>query len=127
MINTSIFNTVLYFVSFVYFYNIFLFLPDHNFGLFNLSLKSVYLVFTQGIFLCLLVSNKIQSSKIFAFLFFLTILPSYLVDVKLCLFQVIVVWVWSFLGIDEESKFAGILFFFLWFIFNFLFLRIVFG
>lgn len=118
----SLFNLVLFILSYLYFYNVFIILPNFNIPFLNFNIKVLYLTLFQGFFLVIIEKKKLQNTKYYFSLFLLIILPSYLINIKLCLIQIFFPLLWKYLSFDEESKIFSLFFITLWVIFNSLFL-----
>lgn len=120
-------NLLFFVVSFIYFYNIFLILPNINFPLINLNSKFIFFLFIQSIYFSVLEKYKEKYDRLYPLGLLLIILPGVLINVKLCLMQLIFLMLVNLLGIDEESEFFIILHTALFFIFNLLSLRFLIG
>ncbi len=120
-------NLLFFVVSFIYFYNIFLILPNINFPLINLNSKFIFFLFIQSIYFSVLEKYKEKYDRLYPLGLLLIILPGVLINVKLCLMQLIFLMLVNLLGIDEESEFFIILHTVLFFIFNLLSLRFLIG
>ena len=114
-------------VSFIYFYNIFLILPNINFPLIDVNSKFIFFLFIQSIYVSFLEKYKEKYYRLYPLGLLLIFLPGVLINVKLCLVQLIFLMSINLLGIDEESEFFIILHTALFFIFNLLFLRFLIG
>lgn len=118
-------DLLLLILSYMYLYNIFLFLPNKLLLNTNLNLKFVYLVIMQGIFISIVEKSRSKYGKAYTPLVLLILLPSFLVDIKLFLVEILFVYLWGYIGLDENSSFFVPFIFTAWCIITLLFLVIL--
>lgn len=112
-------------IPFIYFYNIFIILPNIYYN--NFNLKTIFLLLIQGIFISILEQNKQKEDyqKTYPFLLTFFLIPSYLINIKLCFIQLLFLIVFNWLNLDENQEFFAIIYNFSWIITNLLFLIVL--
>ncbi|MCX7758980.1 MAG: hypothetical protein N2169_05165 [bacterium] len=111
-------------ISFIYFYNIFLFIPNRIIPLVNINTKFIYLILIQGIFISIIEKNREKYRKLYALLILLIILPSILIDIKICFLQLLFLYSLQYSGLDEKSSLFIMINTIIWLTANLLFLSI---
>lgn len=115
---------VLLIISFIYFYNIFLFIPNRIIPFVNINTKFIYLILIQGIFISIIEKNREKYKKLHSLLIFLIILPSILIDIKTCFLQLLLLYLLQYSGLDEKNSLFIIINTIIWLTVNLLFLLI---
>lgn len=116
---------ILIVLSYIYFYNVFFLLPNKLLFNTHLNLKFVYLVIIQGIFISIIEKGRSNYGKTYVPLILLILLPSFLIDINLFLAGILFIYLRSYIGLDENSRFFIPLIFTTWCIINLLLLVIL--
>lgn len=115
---TDLRYTLFFLVSYLYFYNLFIFLPNYLISSVKMNLKMLFFVVFQGIFLGFLEKYSKPLGWSYMVFLFLVILPSLLFDPVLSILQVLVLLILGFIGLNERDPNFVLIFCVIWVLVN---------